>query len=105
MKDVQVSGPVYKTKLNGESSLGETIKKAVGRVYSCRKNITRLVCGKKSKEYYQAKKIPVVPSVTDSVLIRRKKRPQSQSMSSTKQRKKLTVQSHNLLSTLNTEIE
>lgn len=32
MKDVQVSSPVYKTKLNGENFLGETMKKAVGRV-------------------------------------------------------------------------
>lgn len=77
---------------------------------SCRQSLElqkehhALVCGKKSKQYFQAKKITVVASVANPVLIPRKKRTQSQSMFSTKQRKKLTVQPHNLLSTLKTEI-
>ena len=54
-------------EVNGVNVVDELYEKVVDRIQSSGKNVTLLVCGKKAYDYFQAKKIPIVSSMADSL--------------------------------------
>ncbi|XP_011930771.1 PREDICTED: Na(+)/H(+) exchange regulatory cofactor NHE-RF3 [Cercocebus atys] len=76
IKEVQKGGPADLAGLedediiievNGVNVLDEPYEKVVDRIQSSGKNVTLLVCGKKAYDYFQAKKIPIVSSLADTL--------------------------------------
>ncbi|XP_007528729.2 Na(+)/H(+) exchange regulatory cofactor NHE-RF3 [Erinaceus europaeus] len=74
VKEVQKGGPADLAGLededtvievNGANMQDEPYEKVVDRIQSSGKTVTLLVCGKKTYDYFQAKKIPIVSSMAD----------------------------------------
>ncbi|XP_036046018.1 Na(+)/H(+) exchange regulatory cofactor NHE-RF3 isoform X1 [Onychomys torridus] len=78
VKEVQKGGPADKAGLededviievNGENVQEEPYEKVVDRIKSSGEHVTLLVCGKKAYDYFQAKKIPIVSSMADPLVV------------------------------------
>ncbi|XP_055459812.1 Na(+)/H(+) exchange regulatory cofactor NHE-RF3 [Psammomys obesus] len=74
IKEVQRGGPADRAGLkdedviiqvNGEDMQDEPYDRVADRIKSSGQQVTLLVCGKKAYDYFQAKKIPIVPSMAE----------------------------------------
>lgn len=78
IKEVQQGSPADKAGLedgdviievNGETVQDEPYDDVVDRIKSSGEHVTLLVCGKKAYDYFQAKKIPIVSSMADPLVV------------------------------------
>lgn len=56
-------------EVNGETVQDEPYDDVVDRIKSSGEHVTLLVCGKKAYDYFQAKKIPIVSSMADPLVV------------------------------------